>query len=97
MSFFATGMMVEEDDFPKNHQSQFSQNVGFAIYGQSRTLIVAATTVEEKEKWIRVRFYIMCKWKMDGHTKNFTTIADCHHKTVHGERNVFPIGNLNQE
>jgi len=47
------GMMVEEDDFPKNHQSQFSQNVGFAIYGQSRTLIVAATTTEEKEKWIR--------------------------------------------
>ena len=46
--------MVEEEDFPKNHQPQFSQNVGFAIYGQGKTLIVSASTVEEKQKWIRV-------------------------------------------
>ena len=48
------GMMVEEEDFHKNHQPQLSQNVGFSIYGQTRTLIVSASSVEEKQKWIRV-------------------------------------------
>ena len=59
LSNYVLGMLVEEEDFAKNHQSQFSQNVGFAIYGQTKTLIVAASTVEEKQKWIRVRIWIL--------------------------------------
>ena len=48
-------MVVEEEDFTKSHQPPFPQNLGFAIYGPAKSLIVSASTLEEKQKWIRVK------------------------------------------
>ena len=53
--FHPTGMVVEEEDFTKSHQPPFPQNLGFAIYGPAKSLIVSASTLEEKQKWIRVK------------------------------------------